>query len=108
MPKHAAVGAVKPAGLFAMDWVSVFGAPVPDSFMPGILLELELKGYPVQHRGNTVQVRWDADHPERVEEVRQEIRRYALRAWLAPATEAEREHYLALAEKIITSREEKR
>jgi hypothetical protein len=86
----------------------VFGAPVPDSYMPGVLLALELEGYSVRHRGNTVQVKWSDEHPERIEEVRRFIRRYALRAWQAPMESAEKEHFLALAEAIIRGREEKK
>lgn len=106
-----AVGAIrkerKPAGVFKMDWISVFGAPVPEAWMPSLLLYLDLLGWEVRGRGNTVQVRWDAEDPNRVEAVRELIQEYARDAWQKPPTAVELAYWRNEAEAIITKEESK-
>lgn len=98
---EAAVGTVQktkaPAGLFTMAWVSVFGVYVPETWQPSVLLELDLRGYEAKVMGHTIQIKVDAEDPDRVETVREIIRDYGKLAWKRPTPE-ERDYWLQRAE----------
>jgi len=84
MSKAVAVGsATKVAtdpGTFSMNWVTVWGVYVPPSIMHLVLWDLELRGFEAKDLGHTIQVKWDAEDPDRVERARETIKN-SIRDW---------------------------
>lgn len=71
-----ATTAVKaPPGIFSMDWTTVWGIYVPPSIMPMVLWELELLGFEAKDLGHTIQVKWSADDPDRIDRAREQIKK---------------------------------
>lgn len=110
---EAAIGTTrkekKEHGLFTMTWVTVWGVYVPEAWSASVLLNLELAtGIVGRAQGHTIQVQWDADDPERIERTRDWIRDYGKAAWKRPLEGVAKQHFLDLAEALISRQEARR